>query len=292
MVVDVNEYQFYEFVAVDRPLTSLDTDELRRISARAEISTTRFCNEYRWGDLRADPVALLARYFDLHLRYANWGSRRVMFKIPAATVDPGVLREYFPGNTATVTVAGEFVIVDICCDVDGADDDFDSDSGLGAALTPVRSQLLRGDLRVAYVAWLLAVQRGEIPADTIEPPVPSGLGTLTGSKPTAAFVRFLRLDPDLLAAAAEEPVEDDNEAERFGQWVETMPPRLRDRWLLRAAAYPELALGAEMLSEFRRSHPLAVRTRRSVRQLLSRAHELAERRRRPAVVNHRRWIRW
>jgi hypothetical protein len=35
--------------------------ELRRVSKRAEISPTRFWNEYQWGDLQADPARLVAR---------------------------------------------------------------------------------------------------------------------------------------------------------------------------------------------------------------------------------------
>ena len=45
---------------------------------------------------------------------------------------------------------------------------------------------------------------------------------------------FLRLDPDLLAAAAEAGVEDTGEMERFRSWVERLPAREQQRWLLRA----------------------------------------------------------
>src|SRR5262245_41494990 len=58
--------------------------DLRSISTRAEITPTRFWNEYQWGDLKADPAELLARYFDVHLYFANWGTRRLMFRLPAA----------------------------------------------------------------------------------------------------------------------------------------------------------------------------------------------------------------
>ena len=38
----MSEYQCYEFVALDRPLTAKQMAELRAISTRAEISPTRF----------------------------------------------------------------------------------------------------------------------------------------------------------------------------------------------------------------------------------------------------------
>jgi hypothetical protein len=76
----VSEYQSYEFVALDRPLTPAEMAELRSISTRAQITPTRFFNEYHWGDLKADPAELLVRYFDVHVYFANWGSRRLMFR--------------------------------------------------------------------------------------------------------------------------------------------------------------------------------------------------------------------
>jgi len=42
----VSEYQSYEFVALDRPLTVAEMAELRSISTRAQITPTRFFNEY------------------------------------------------------------------------------------------------------------------------------------------------------------------------------------------------------------------------------------------------------
>jgi hypothetical protein len=59
----VSEYQCYEFLALDRRLTAQEMAEHRSISTRAEITPTRFWNEYHWGDLKADPSDLLARYF-------------------------------------------------------------------------------------------------------------------------------------------------------------------------------------------------------------------------------------
>ena len=57
----MSEHQVYEFVAVDKALTKQEMAELRAVSTRAEISSTRFWNEYHWGDLKADPKELLAR---------------------------------------------------------------------------------------------------------------------------------------------------------------------------------------------------------------------------------------
>ncbi len=74
----MSEYQWYEFVALDKPLSDSEMAALRAISTRAEITPTRFWNEYNWGDLEADPAVLLAKYFDAHLYFANWGTHRFM----------------------------------------------------------------------------------------------------------------------------------------------------------------------------------------------------------------------
>jgi hypothetical protein len=277
----VSEYQCYEFLALDRRLTAQEMAELRSISTRAEITPTRFWNEYQWGDLKADPAKLLARYFDMHLYFANWGTRRLMFRLPVTAVDLGALRAYAPGGPVTLTTTGEYAVLDLWSEVDEPEEDWFEAGHLAASLTPLRAELLRGDRRVAYLAWLLAVQDGEVDAEAEEPPVPRGLAA--GSAPVMALAEFLRLDQDLLAAAAESDVEDRDEPGRFRAWVKSLPARERERWLLRAVDNPDLRLGSELLGEFRRAHPPVTRGRRTVAWLQARAEELRAARRRAAA---------
>lgn len=97
----MSEYQCYEFVALDRPLTAKQLAELRAISSRAEISPTRFWNEYHWGDLKAAPAKLMERYFDAHLYFANWGTHRLMLRMPRSRANAKALKPYFVGGHAT-----------------------------------------------------------------------------------------------------------------------------------------------------------------------------------------------
>jgi hypothetical protein len=191
----MSEYQCYEFVALDRPLKSKQMGELRAISSRAEISPTRFWNEYQYGDLKADPARLVERYFDAHLYFANWGTRRLMLRAPIARVDAKGLRAYFVGEAATARIAGEYLIVDLHTEDEEPEDDEEGQGSL-AALAPLRAELMRGDLRVAYLAWLLAVQSGGVREKRVEPEVPRGLSDLTAAQD--AMVEFLRIDEDLL----------------------------------------------------------------------------------------------
>ena len=60
----MSEYQYYEFLAIDRPLTEREMRELRAVSSRAVITATRFTNHYEWGNFKGDPRGWIEKYFD------------------------------------------------------------------------------------------------------------------------------------------------------------------------------------------------------------------------------------
>ena len=70
----MSEYQYYEFAAIDRPLTRAQMAQLRAVSTRAVITASGFANHYEWGDLKADPADWMRRYFDAFVHTANWCS--------------------------------------------------------------------------------------------------------------------------------------------------------------------------------------------------------------------------
>jgi len=102
----MSEYQYYEFLALDRPLTAKQRAELRSISTRAEITATRFVNEYEWGDLKGDPRMMMERYFDAFLYLANWGTRRLLFRLSSAVLDAATAARYCDTNTASLIETG------------------------------------------------------------------------------------------------------------------------------------------------------------------------------------------
>jgi hypothetical protein len=284
----VSEYQCYEFVALDRQLTSKEMAELRAISTRAEISPTRFWNEYQWGDLKADAGKLLARYFDAHLYFANWGTRRFMLRLPARGVDVAALKPYFTGHRAKLTKVGAFVVLDFWSDDEERDDDEEwFEGGRLAALTPLRARILQGDSSAAYVAWLSSVQGGDVDEDVREPVVPSGLAELAA--PIATLVELLRVDGDLVAAAAEASIAPAGDGKDVRAWIKARPSAEKDRWLLHAVDHPEAALGIELRAAFQkgRSNGSSQR-RRTAGELLARAEELREVRKAAEVVANER----
>ena len=197
----MSEYQYYEFRAIDRPLSEADRQALRHLSTRARITATSFTNSYEWGDFKGDPAKLMERWFDLHLYLANWGSRRLMIRLPKRLVDRRLLGTFLGEvDSATLSVSGENLIVDITCN-EVEFEDWDDGSGWLAALAPLRSEVLAGDLRMFYLLWLTAVQAEVFEADQPEP-MP-GIGPMSAS--LEAFAEFFGIDSDLVQAAAERP---------------------------------------------------------------------------------------
>ena len=199
----MSEYQYYEFQAIDSPLSEADRKALRHLSTRARITATSFTNSYEWGNFKGDPAKLMECWFDLHLYMANWGSRRLMIRLPARLVDRHLL-DAFLGEVDCVTlrVAGENLILDIFGE-DVESEDWDDGSGWLAALAPLRADVLRSDLRLFYLLWLTAVEADVFEPDELEP-LP-GIGPLTGA--LEAFANFFDIDRDLVAVAAERSVD-------------------------------------------------------------------------------------
>ena len=271
----MSAYQCYEFVALDRPLTSEEMAKLRRVSSRAEISPTRFWNEYQYGDFKGDPVKLVEKYFDAHMYSANWGSRRLILRLPLTRVDSKRLKAYFVGGTtASARVTSDYLILDLETEDEGANEE-DENPGTLATLTPIRTELIRGDLRGAYLAWLRAVQEGQVDDDAEEPAVPPGLSDLTAAQ--AALVEFFRIDEDLIAAAAEASEAETVDLAALRRWVLGLSPRKKDEWLRRAIDDPDLALGGDLLAAFRAQlKPPPASKQRTVAQLWEAVEKLGE----------------
>ena len=63
----MSEYQYYEFHAIERPLSERERRELRACSTRATIASTLLINHYEWGDLKGDPRVWIEKYLDAFL---------------------------------------------------------------------------------------------------------------------------------------------------------------------------------------------------------------------------------
>jgi hypothetical protein len=275
----VSEYQYYEFTAVDRPLTAREQGELRSLSTRADITATSFVNTYEWGDFKGDPHKLMERYFDAHLYLANWGTRQLMLRLPTRVLDPTTVADYCVGDSASARTAGQHVIVHLLREDEDGTDEWDLDGhGLLASIIPARSALAAGDLRLLYLGWLRCVQSLELDDHEAEPPVPAGLGTLDASLTAAA--EFLCIGPDLLAAAAAgsaPATTDEPTAAQLRTWVLRLPAREKDTILTDLITGGDNHVRSQLRRRYRDEHPIAASTAtdpRTAGELLATAADL------------------
>ena len=248
------EFQYYEFLALDRPLDTRQLAELRALSTRARISPSRFVSTYQWGDFRGDPRALMTQYFDAFLYTANWGTRRLMLRLPSRLLDLSTARRYCHTDSASAWAAGKIVILDLCReDEDGSWEDQECGEELLGSIIPARAELATGDLRLLYLAWLLSVEAGELADDDAEPPIPPGMAALNA--PLRSLADFLRLDEDLIAVAAEasrEQKDSSQSSQELTRWVAVLPARERDALLVRPCARRRRAPASGVATAFSR----------------------------------------
>ncbi len=196
----MSEYQYYEFVAIDEPLTPKQMAELRALSSRACITPTSFVNDYQWGNLKGDPADWMRRYFDAHVYVANWCTCLLYLRVPKTVFDAETLRAFKTETVFSVEQTKTHWLLEWGLDESDNYDRFAEEDGRGwmGRLAPLRDELLRGDMRPLYLGWLAGVSAGEVDEKTSEPQPPPGLSRLTAAQQSLA--EFLEVDEDLLAA--------------------------------------------------------------------------------------------
>ncbi|MER5432846.1 hypothetical protein [Streptomyces sp. NPDC002588] len=284
----MSEYQYYEFQAIERPLTKDELEGVRALSSRARISATHFVNEYHYGNFRGDERKLMEQVYDAHLYFANWGSRHLMLRLPTTLLPARSAEPYCAEDALTCWTRKGHLLLDFSYQAeDGGEWDFETSFTL-ASFTTLRTELAAGDLRPLYLAWLSALTRWELEEDldeddyasTLEPPVPAGLAHLTG--PQQSLADFLHVDPHLLTAAAHASGAAPSQAidkDALAAWIRALPQREKDALLLDAALGTAPQPGPALLARHRAAsrgtaEPSTATRRRSAAELLDAAHEV------------------
>jgi hypothetical protein len=282
----MSEYQYYEFLAMDRPLSAQEMAELRALSTRARITAVSFVNEYSWGSFKGDPDTLMERYFDAHVYLANWGQRRFSLRLPRDVLDFKMAAAYGTEYALVIREAGEHWVIDwnlSAEDEGGGWLSEDEGHGWMVRLTPLREELLRGDWRGLYIGWLAGVTAEEVEDDQLEPPVPAGLKQFTPAQ--LALATFLAVDFDVLTAAAMASADaavDATVPEDMETWLDTVSPdEARDvlrRLLVGQGQQTERSLKARFVAWQRAQRPpgTATANRRTVAELLRLAEEVEQ----------------
>ncbi len=76
----MSECQFVAFRAIDSPVSKKNLAYMRRQPSRAEITSRSFVSEYHYGDFRGNAIEMIRRCYDIHLHYANFGTRSLFIR--------------------------------------------------------------------------------------------------------------------------------------------------------------------------------------------------------------------
>ena len=293
----MSEYQYYEWQTIDRPLTEKELAEVERLSSHMdEVTSTRAVVTYEWGDFKHDPRQVLVRFFDAHLYLANWGSRRLMFRFPGGLLSREAIEPYCVRDRITYKTIGESDVLDMDLSEEEGGTWVEGEGSL-SDLVPLRNDILQGDHRLLYLAWLKAmlIQGDERPRDQkstmpehMELAVPPGLRRLS-----PALKRFLDLfdvSPSLVAAAAEVSPELVEIETDFRPLAAQLSREECDGFLCRFAR-GDTDAGMELnkrLLSLMPCRPAAQAVRLSIGELLKRADAIENARKRRRIIEEAR----
>ena len=279
----MSEYQYYEFQAIDKPLTENDRKALRDLSSRAQITATSFINEYNWGNFKGNPLKLMEQYFDAFLYVANWGTHLFMLRFPRKLIDLDLARQYCISDCVVIHEKGDHLIFEFRSETE--DYEWEEGEGYLSPLISLRSDLIQGDYRCLYLGWLFCAQMHALEEDEEEPPLPPNLGDLSAS--LKSFADFLRIDTDLIQAAAEnstseqKPVKDDKQLK---SWIGELSSMEKDEIIFQLIRNNDPHLRSELLQRFQKLSSEKKKTKnqeikpRTVTELLQKAEAYAKER--------------
>ncbi len=234
----MSEYQRYEFMTSDRPLTRAQLDEVNGLSSHIEASSTHAVIEYHWGDFEHDPIKVLHKYFDGFLYWANWGSPQLALRFPHGVLPADLIDGYDFDDFVTFTKHPDYDILDMHFGEMEAPDEW-TEYDLGSLIS-IRDELMEGDLRPLYIAWLATMSmlgsydEEEEDEVIIAPPVPPAFATLTSAQ--QALAELLQIPQVMLDVAAQHSsASKPSTSDDFVAWVKLLPEEHREDYLVRLA---------------------------------------------------------
>ena len=237
----MSEYQRYEFMTIDRPLTRAQLDMVNDLSSHIEASSTHAVIEYHWSGFKHDPIQVLYEFFDGFLYWANWGSPELAFRFPHGILPANLINDYDFEDFVTFTRHKDYDILDIHFGEMEAPNQW-VEYELGS-LIPIRDELMEGDLRALYITWLASQcmmfgyeeDQEEEDYEIIVPPVPPDFANLTAAQ--QALAELLQVPEELLITSARHSVgtKTPTPKDDFGAWIKHLPVERKDEYLLRLA---------------------------------------------------------
>jgi hypothetical protein len=290
----MSEYQRIAFRAIDGPVSDKNLAYMRQQSSRAEITAWAFDNEYHFGDFGGNAVEMLRRGYDLHLHYANFGTRKLLIRLPQGLPDFKAAQPYLgkdaveflrdkvgPGGILAIQPSYESGELEELWELDDIVD----------RLVPLRAEILDGDLRPLYLAHLaIACDSYHSSEETKEAPVPAGLEKLSDAQ--RALAELYGLSDALIAAAAQASpplAAPTDPGSLYTAWLQSQPQATKDSWLSQWMSDPNAIVRREILVEFQKSRagPLWPTSRRdrTIGELEATAEEIQQQADHKAATN-------
>jgi hypothetical protein len=263
----MSEYQRYEWMTSDRPLTRTQREAVNVLSSHIEVNSTHALVEYHWSDFKHDPLQVLHDFFDGFLYWANWGAPEVALRFPHGMLPDDLLDGYDLDEFVTIRQDLDYDILDIrFSELEAPEDWVEYELG---SLLALREELMDGDVRALYIVWLaserlMGIGEGDDQGDRDDadedegedddvdvPSIPPGLGTLTAAQ--QALAELLQVPQELLVAAGRQSPEAAAAtygAEDVASWVPLLPPDRRTDYLVRLARN-EPGLSRMLMKELR-----------------------------------------
>ncbi|MDP3433675.1 MAG: hypothetical protein Q8T04_12010 [Bacteroidota bacterium] len=200
----MSEYQFYEFRAIDKPLSKEDKAQIGSWSSRTNPTNTGAIFTYNYGNFPKDEIAVVEKYFDAMFSISNWGTTRLIFKFPKNLLKLDRIKQYSTEDGLKIIEKSDFVILDIEYSEEGGGNWMEGEGWL-TSLISLRDDILNEDYRCLYLIWIknsiAAIEGGwgNINSDTYEPQVPEQLNELNGA--LNDFVEIFEIDKDYITVA-------------------------------------------------------------------------------------------
>ena len=231
----MSEYQFYEFKSIDKPLTSEERKTISNWSSRTQASSHGATFTYHYSDFPKDELKVVEQYFDAMFYIANWGTRRLILKIPNDLIDKKKVKQYCVEGLE-VYQNKSVTLIDIYLDDENNTEWIEGD-GMLSSLISLRDDIIAGDYRCLYLIWLkvstedVINEYGIVGAESQEPEIPFGLGELNNA--LLEFVDVFGIDSDTIGAAIEEsnPIRNTNTNKTSD--IAKLPESEKDSWLMR-----------------------------------------------------------
>ncbi len=254
----MSEYQRYEFMTIDRPLTRAQLDAVDALSSHIEASSTHALIEYHWGDFKHNPITVLHEFFDGFLYWANWGTPQLAFRFPHGILPADLIDGYELEDFVTFTRHPDYDILDIHFgEMEAPDEWIDYELG---SLIAIRDELMEGDVRALYIVWLAAQimiegydeeenEKEEEDWEISVPPVPPGFGILTAAQ--SSLAELLQVPQELLIAAARHSkAAAPSTGDDVAAWVKLLPSDRQNDYVVRLA-HNEPGLSRLLVRELR-----------------------------------------